>query len=31
MLVSPLASSTSPPTIFIGTEPSARCTVGTQA
>ena len=31
MLVSPLASSTSPATIFSGTEPSARWTVGTQA
>ena len=31
MLVSPLASSTSPLTILIGTDPSARCTVGTHA
>ena len=31
MLTSPRASSTTPPTIFIGQEPSARCIVGIQA
>ena len=31
MLTSPRSSSTSPATIFIGHEPSARCIVGTQA
>src|SRR6478609_2709148 len=31
MLTSPRWSSTSPPTIFIGHEPSARCSVGTHA
>ena len=31
MLTSPRSSSGSPPTIFIGNEPSARCIVGTQS